>query len=84
MIERTVDGLQLCLANHAGDYAAVDNTCPHRGAPLNEGTLEDGKLVCPWHAWGFDLKTGKADQDASAEIRVHTIRFSGDEVEVEF
>ncbi len=30
--------------------------CPHQGAPMEKGYVEDGKLVCGWHGCKFDLK----------------------------
>ena len=33
--------------------AAIDR-CPHREAPLSEGKVVAGCLVCPYHAWSFD------------------------------
>jgi len=48
----------LCIANINGVIRALDNECPHRGGPLAEGLIEDGKLICPWHAWSFDPATG--------------------------
>jgi vanillate O-demethylase monooxygenase subunit len=32
-----------------GSPAAVEDFCPHRGAPLSLGRVEDGKLVCGYH-----------------------------------
>lgn len=44
---------------HAGDqFYALEDTCPHKGAPLSEGDVEGTELVCPWHAAAFDLATG--------------------------
>lgn len=39
--------------------AAVEDFCPHRGAPLSLGSVEEGKLVCGYHglAMGCDGKT---------------------------
>ena len=37
---------------------AVDNICPHRGAPLHDGFVKDGKVTCPWHQWDFQLSDG--------------------------
>ncbi len=41
-----------------GTVAAVEDWCPHRGAPLSLGRVEDGKLVCGYHglAMGCDGK----------------------------
>ncbi len=78
-----VEGRQLCVANEDGRLAAIDNLCPHRQGPLAEGTLEEGKVLCPWHAWGFDLKTGEADCDAAARVGVYRLEVAGDIVLVE-
>jgi nitrite reductase (NADH) small subunit len=83
MRELSVEGKSLCVANEAGVYAAIDNVCPHRGGPLAEGILEDGKVLCPWHAWAFDLQTGVADHDSSARVGVYALRVEGERVLVE-
>jgi nitrite reductase (NADH) small subunit len=49
----------ICVANVGGQFLAVDNTCVHLGGPLGEGVVEKGKIVCPWHGWAYDLKTGE-------------------------
>ncbi|WP_417228042.1 Rieske 2Fe-2S domain-containing protein [Amphritea sp.] len=42
-----------------GQVAAVEDFCPHRGAPLSLGYVEDGLLVCGYHGlqMGCDGKT---------------------------
>ena len=42
-----------------GSPAAVQDFCPHRGAPLSLGTVCEGKLVCGYHGleMGCDGKT---------------------------
>ncbi len=37
---------------------AIDDTCPHQGASLGEGTLHRGFVICPWHHWMYDVRTG--------------------------
>jgi len=37
---------------------AIDNYCPHRGAPLSDGVVVDGIVSCPWHQWQFRLTDG--------------------------
>lgn len=49
----------ICVANVNGQWLAVDNVCVHLGGPLGEGVVEKGKIVCPWHGWAYDLKTGE-------------------------
>ena len=53
-----VEGRTVALFNVDGALYALDNACSHRGGPLGEGDLEGTVVVCPWHAWRWDVKTG--------------------------
>jgi nitrite reductase (NADH) small subunit len=50
----------ICVANVSGELSAMDNECRHSGGPLGQGVIEGGKLICPWHGWAWDPKTGAA------------------------
>ena len=52
------EGRELALFNVDGEFYAIDNICPHKGAPLAEGTLCEHVLECEWHGWQFDVRTG--------------------------
>lgn len=39
-----------------GQLGMLDRDCPHRGADLAFGRVEDGGLRCPFHGWLFDTK----------------------------
>ncbi|MEP1334564.1 MAG: thiamine pyrophosphate-binding protein [Lentilitoribacter sp.] len=59
----SVRTISICLSHFDGQWAAMDNHCPHQGGPLGEGSIEkgvDGKcwIRCPWHGWDFDPLTG--------------------------
>lgn len=41
------------------DILALENTCPHAGGPLGEGTLDGEVVTCPWHGWAFNVRTGQ-------------------------
>ena len=49
----------LIATDKGGKIFATANVCPHIGTPLDQGTVEDGAIVCPLHRSAFDLKTGK-------------------------
>ena len=53
-----VGGKKIALFNQGGKFYALADSCIHRGGPLGQGHLEDGRVTCPWHAWEFDVKTG--------------------------
>jgi len=60
MTVATVGGRRVLVANVEGSYYAIADRCPHRGAYLSKGTLDNGIVTCPRHGSRFDLKTGKA------------------------
>ena len=43
-----------------GELHALSNSCSHRGGPLHEGEIEDGNVICPWHASVFALQRRRA------------------------
>jgi len=55
----TCGGTTVAVTHYDGEYAAMDNDCPHQGGPLGEGSIEDGLLRCPWHGWDFYPLTGE-------------------------
>lgn len=54
-----VNSLAVLLVKNEGEIHMVKNKCPHQGITLERAECVDGALVCPWHHYGFDLKTGR-------------------------
>ena len=81
--EFTVGEKTVCIANVQGEYSAMDNVCLHRGGPLGQGMVEDGKIVCPWHGWQYDPKSGEVTHNPSAKVAVYPLRIEGEDVLVE-
>ena len=52
------EGRELALYNVNGEFYATENFCPHKGAPLADGTLCEHIIECDWHGWQFDVRTG--------------------------
>lgn len=74
----------LCVARVNGALSAMDNVCIHRGGPLGQGVVMDGKIICPWHGWEFDPKTGKASQGRDMGVSVYDLKIEGEDVLVAF
>jgi nitrite reductase (NADH) small subunit len=70
---------------NAGDgrFYACGAICPHENGPLAEGWLEGEAVVCPWHGFDFDLRTGRCLVDEELAIPVYPVRMSGGSIEVE-
>ena len=60
----------LALFNVEGEIYALDNTCPHAGGPLGEGTLAHEVVTCPWHGWKFNVRTGQRLKNPSQDWTV--------------
>ena len=45
--------------SRSGQVFAVEAACPHKGGPLADGLLGGTTLICPLHAWKFDLSSGE-------------------------
>jgi nitrite reductase (NADH) small subunit len=39
-----------------------------------------GSIVCPWHLWAFDLKTGCSDVAPELQLIRHDVRVEGDRI----
>lgn len=52
------NGKELALYNVGGEFFAIENFCPHKGAPLADGKLYGHTVECDWHGWRFDVRTG--------------------------
>ena len=73
---------EIALFRVDGTVYACTNTCPHRGGPIGEGSL-DGKIVaCPWHGWEFDVTTGKMPVNPNIGITTYPVTVAGDDLTV--
>ena len=64
MKEVSAGDKKLLLANLEGAFYAIAKKCPHLGGNLCKGRLEGNAVKCPLHGAKFDVRTGKAMQDA--------------------
>lgn len=76
-------GRMVCVVNVHGEITAMDNVCAHRGGPLGQGTIEHGRLICPWHGWAFNPSTGEAVHHAGERVAVFRLWIDGDDVKIE-
>lgn len=77
------DGRELALFNVEGEFFCIDNECPHRDGPLGEGEVEDDTVICPWHAWQINIKTGEVQYNAGMCVATHACKIEDGDVLVE-
>ncbi len=80
VMQAEVAGQSYAICNAGGSVHVLDGICPHAGGPLGEGALHDYMLVCPWHAWEYDCRTGENDFDPDIKVKTHTVRLEGDDI----
>ena len=93
-----VAGREIGIFHLDGEYLALLNVCPHRGAPVCTGRLRPSiemgdpefvysespeVLKCPWHQWEFDIRTGEA-LHGDSKVRTYRVTLEGDELVVYF
>ena len=78
--EVVVAGKAVALFNVAGSFHAIGNTCVHRGGPLGQGSLDGAVVMCPWHAWTYDVTTGVSTVNPDLKVPRHEVRLEGGEV----
>ena len=78
-----VNDKPIALFKVDGKVHAIYALCPHQGGPLDEGGITDGKVMCPWHGWEFDVKTGECSFNDSIKNTVFKVKEDGDDVYVE-
>jgi len=81
--EFEVPGKSICVANVNGTITAMDNVCLHMGGPLGQGSIEGGKIVCPWHGWEYDPLTGALEGDPKTKLDVYPIKVENGDVLVD-
>jgi len=59
---------------------AIDGVCPHRGGPLGQGQIHDGRLVCPYHLWEFDCRTGAYDLEPERRVATYEVKIEDGEI----
>ena len=72
--EVLVGSRAVALFNVGGAFHAISNSCLHRGGPLGQGSLDGGVVMCPWHAWTYDVTTGVSTVNAELKVPCYEVK----------
>ena len=78
-----VNGTLVAVFRRDGEYFAINDSCPHMGASLAAGYVENGIVTCPWHAWRFKTCDGTWCDNPKIKIESFEVRVAGDEIQVQ-
>ena len=83
MKQVSANGTEILLARVRGKFHAVGAHCTHYGAPLVEGVLRSGRIVCPWHHACFDITTGDLQEPPALDaLPRYEVKIEDDQVMV--
>ena len=82
-VEVEVEGKTLALCNIGGTVYALDNTCLHAGGPIGQGELKSDTVVCPWHGWEYNVKTGECLTRSDVKIATYPVQIENGAIKVE-
>ncbi|MFO0966003.1 MAG: nitrite reductase small subunit NirD [Gemmataceae bacterium] len=78
-----VRGKLVALFRIGAEHFAIDDVCPHMGASLSGGCVEEGIVTCPWHAWRFRLADGVWADNPRIKIGSYPVRVEGDDIQIQ-
>jgi len=61
------------------DVFALSNLCRHAFGPLSEGYMDGYEVMCPWHGWRYDVRTGHTDHP-NADVQTYPVTVRDGEV----
>ena len=74
-----IEGKRICLVRLSEVFYAVQDSCTHNGESLSKGSVNFlGEIVCPWHHYRFDLRSGKACDSNCTDLESFNVRFDDD------
>ncbi|GAB2978155.1 hypothetical protein GCM10027049_11950 [Mucilaginibacter puniceus] len=77
-----VGGKGICLVGYEQQVYALSASCPHAGAELAGGWCKDGKIICPFHRYSYNLQTGKGDPGQNDFVNTYPVEVREDGVYV--
>ena len=83
MMEVSVGENDYVVCNAGGTLHALSAVCPHRDGPLAQGALHGHTVVCPWHAWEWDCRTGQCLHQPDLVIPRYEVKVEGDDILLE-
>lgn len=64
-------------------FTCFEEFCPHRGASLIQGSINAaGELICPLHAYRFELQTGKLKSGSCRDLSTFPVFLSENGLEI--
>lgn len=77
-----VKGRLIALFRLADRVYAIDDCCPHMGAPLSDGRVEEDIVHCGWHGWRFRVTDGVWVDSPRTKVACYPVQVVGELVQM--
>ncbi|MCA9154786.1 MAG: Rieske 2Fe-2S domain-containing protein [Pirellulaceae bacterium] len=81
--ELVADGQVIALFHVAGEFHALDGSCPHQAGSLGRGKLAGEVVTCPRHGLCVNVKTGDYEISTPAKQPRYAVKIEDDQVFVD-
>lgn len=71
---------RVAVFRNGEEVHAIANACSHQNGPLGEGRIVNGCVVCPWHGYEYNPKTGKSPPPFTEEVATYKTKLEGGEI----
>jgi nitrite reductase/ring-hydroxylating ferredoxin subunit len=72
-----IANVRICVAQHDNNFYAVQDSCTHNGESLSKGKINFlGEVICPWHGYRFELKSGRACDSSSRDLKTYPVKIN--------
>jgi len=76
-------GCQILVCRSGAGFFAIENVCPHQGAPLLGGKVRGTAIFCPLHGVRFDLRSGRpSGKLTTCSVKTFSTTIVGDYLEI--
>lgn len=74
----------IALVRRGDTFFAVSDVCTHNKESLSKGLANfKDEIICPWHNYCFDLRTGREAQERSADLNTYAVKLNDDGLWIE-
>ena len=77
-----VRGKGIIVIGYEDQLYALGSTCPRAGAELSGGWCKEGKIICPFHRYSYNLQTGKGSPGQNDYVDSYPVEIREGEVYV--
>ena len=78
-----MNGNEVAVFKLNGQIYAIENTCPHEGAPLAKGVLDGEEVICPLHNYRYNVKTGACSTVPHLKAKTYRVAVQGETFQID-